>query len=173
MLLQTKYILTIFCAIAITTIACIKPITSQEELGVHNSWIIATETNAGTVQVDEKGNPLTKGSTTNYAIFLESEIDQPITWKTAFINGNAYTITTTSIAEKTIAVGKKIDSDEKLMFESKKANCHILQLDLSLDEPSTKYNYNKIVIEGVQNNKEVQLNMIDTIIKVHPLYERM
>src|ERR1044072_5949970 len=87
--------------------------------GIQHKWVFTIDRYRGNVQVDENGNPVSKGVVTETIIYLEIKPKDSIAWQKAIINGTDYNIISTSQVSSPVNPGSpKTDLDPMLTIES-------------------------------------------------------
>ncbi len=162
-------LLSILFLVVITLSSC-----AQGKYGVVKTKAYYVVLAPGNVPVDDRGMAMNYADTV-YSIFLESKPRNAPEWKTAWVNGKTYNVLSSVMATPYIA-GMQANGEEQVTLSSAKTN-QLIQLNLEKKgrQPMpVKYRKqagrNRILIEGVQNDKKVYLT-VDTVAQIRRLQE--
>jgi hypothetical protein len=141
---------------------------SQKNNGVIHIYAYYEQHMPGNIRVDEKGEPIQKGSSFVDLIYVETSSDE-IKWDTGWKNGKTFSINTILITQVPYEVGRKKSNREKIILTPAKGN-QLWQLELQpAEQPKIspiKAKKGEIILKGKYRGKII-LKKINTGIELY------
>ncbi len=106
---------------------------SQTNKVVRKSIAYRSVRNAGTIAVDDNGNPISSGIDTAFVVYVETG-SRKMVWESAEYNGNKYSIAPVIAAERPVIVGINKKTGEQLKFIPDAGNT-VWKLELLSGQP--------------------------------------
>ncbi|WP_165958056.1 hypothetical protein [Segetibacter sp. 3557_3] len=136
-------------ALVVTTTA----LAAQQPSGIVNAYAFMREHFAGTIAVDDQGNPMQRGVDTVNLVYIETKGNDVPTIKRAWRNGQAYQVSLLPVKQLPVQIGSTRSGERKLVLQPTRGS-RLWQL--SIDpvnekgrQPAVKaYKRNDLILEG-------------------------
>lgn len=119
----------------LSLICCLFNSCGLSKYGIKEAWVFTEEKFRGTIQVDDNGNPVTKGVMVETTIFLETETKDLPVWTTAEIDGKTYSIKENIQVQSPSTIGKN-KTDETPVTITASTGHFLYRLTLESFDPS-------------------------------------
>lgn len=166
---MVKYLLAI---VILTHAACVPAQTASVNKTVNKAYAFSQQVMPGTVMVDINGNQVRPDPVYHYRIFIETKGSSIPQWKTAWVKGTAYRVTTKEIREKE-RIGTEIGAEYPTMVQAS-AGSRLWELVLENSKKtakpklSTKQSKDPVILEGMLNGKTI-VYTISKLVNIEPL----
>ncbi|MDQ6609902.1 MAG: hypothetical protein M3Y85_08790 [Bacteroidota bacterium] len=127
----------------------------------------------GTIQVDDRGNPVQPQRRKVYNIFMEIKGPSP-EWTKAWVDEKSYSVISLTVQEKKVIIGKKKSDDQKIVMEAGKGNI-LVQLELSPGQnykrPPNTVMPGELLLEGKWKGKLFYYKIANVMELASPEYQ--
>ncbi len=120
---------------------------------------------AGTIAVDENGNPLSKGTWFTHLIYIELANEINITWDSLVINGKSHQIGFEKLKNSTILIGRDKKTNEKINLNSNK-NYQYWLITLPEFQSDSLLNPFKATLFGKIDTKNITISIHQNVIEL-------
>jgi hypothetical protein len=125
-----------------------------QKYGIVKAHAYYRQTVAGTIPVDEKGNPTDNGVRRQYFIYVESGKQEHPKWQQVYINGTPYSVKAVEVTEEKVKLGRLRNAEKEITINRKSGNkLFQLQLTPTQQEPASTEKVDSIQISGTWRNK--------------------
>jgi hypothetical protein len=159
---MTRSIL-LFCLLSCILCSC-----GMSKYGLKDAWVFTEEKFRGNIQVDDAGNPVTKGVLIEMSIYLETKTQDLPSWTSVEMDGKRYEIKENKLVESPHTIGKTKADETPVILTAAPGNFLYRLVLESYDPGEAPAGIKEIMLNGETASGKVSIRIKKKTIPLLP-----